>query len=184
MKTLLALLALCAAPAWGAADQEKPESPVKVRRLAAPEKALQFELLVPASIDEVWAAFTTKEGLATWLWKDVSVDLRKDGEWTVHFPGGSTGGGTIVDFTPQKKLTIRALCPEQFPTVRRERTTAVFEFAPAAEGKTRVTLTQTGWKQGKEWDDAYEYLANGNAQLMGQLLYRFTKGPIPWDQMK
>lgn len=25
--------------------------------------------------------------------------------------------------------------------------------------KTRVTLTQTGWKAGKEWDAAYEYLA-------------------------
>lgn len=183
MKTLLALLVVCAVPAWGVAEQEKPESPVKVRRLTAPEKALQFELLVPAGIGEVWAAFTTKEGLATWLWKDVSVDLLKDGDWTVHYPGGATGGGTIVDFTPQRKLVLRALCPEQFPTVRRERTTAVFEFEQT-EGKTRVTLTQTGWKQGKEWDDAYEYLARGNAQLLQQLLYRFTKGPIPWDQMK
>ena len=45
-----------------------------------------------------------------------------------------------------------------------------------------ATLTQTGWKQGKEWDDAYEYLAGGNAQLMGQLNYRFVNGPIAWKK--
>jgi len=150
--------------------------------VSAPEKALRFEVLVPATVEDVWTAFTTNAGLATWLWKDVTVDLRKEGEWTVHFPGGATGGGNIVEFTPQRRLVMRALCPEQFPTVRRERTTAVFEFQPV-DGKTRVTLTQTGWKQGKEWDDAYEYLAGGNAQLLNQLLYRFTKGPIQWDKM-
>lgn len=182
MKTLLALAVVVAAPLWCAADQEKPESPVKVTKLSAPEKALKFEVVVPATVEEVWNAFTTNAGIATWLWKDVTVDLRKDGEWTVNFPGGGTGGGNIVDFTPQRRLVMRALCPVQFPTVRRERTTAVFEFEPV-EGKTRVTLTQTGWKQGKEWDDAYEYLAGGNAQLLGQLLYRFTKGPIQWDKL-
>jgi len=182
MKTIFVLTMLCAVPAWCAADQEKPENPVRVTKVSAPEKALRFEVLVPATVEDVWTAFTTNAGLATWLWKDVTVDLRKEGEWTVHFPGGATGGGNIVEFTPQRRLVMRALCPEQFPTVRRERTTAVFEFQPV-DGKTRVTLTQTGWKQGKEWDDAYEYLAGGNAQLLNQLLYRFTKGPIQWDKM-
>jgi uncharacterized protein YndB with AHSA1/START domain len=147
--------------------------------VSAPEKALKFEVMIPAGVEEVWTAFTTNAGLSTWLWKDVTVDLRKGGEWTVHFPGGGTGGGNIVDFTPQRSILMKALCPEQFPTVRRERTNALFEFQPV-DGKTRVTLTQTGWKEGKEWDDAYEYLAGGNAQLLGQLLYRFTKGPIDW----
>ena len=57
------------------------------------------------------------------------------------------------------------LAPEQFPEVRKVGTTATFDFAPDGEG-TRVTLTQSGWKQGKEWDDAYEYLSHGNAQLL------------------
>ena len=34
-------------------------------------------------------------------------------------------------------------------------------------------LVQTGWKPGKEWDDAYEYLAGG-AQLLGMLHRRFV----------
>jgi uncharacterized protein YndB with AHSA1/START domain len=180
VKKRIALTLFCAAAAC-AAYQEKPPSLVRVTKIAAPEKALKFEVLVPAPVDQVWAAFTTKEGLATWLWKDVSVDLRQGGEWTVHFPGGSTGGGSIVDFTTQHRIEMRALCPDRFPTVRRERTTAVFEFAPA-RGGTRVTLLQTGWKAGKEWDDAYEYLSMGNAQLLEQLRTRFVSGPVQWEK--
>ena len=80
-------------------------------------------------------------------------------------------------------LAFHAMAPEQFPEVRRERTTAVFRFE-AVESGTKVTLLQTGWKMGKEWDDAYEYLAKGNAQLLNQLLYRFKNGPIDWSRMQ
>jgi uncharacterized protein YndB with AHSA1/START domain len=156
---------------------------VKVTKIGAPEKALQFEVTVPAKPADVWRAFTTKEGLQEWLWSDVTVDLREGGDWIVNFPGGKTGGGTIVSFEPMQSITMRAMAPEQFPEVRRERTTAVFRFEPVESG-TKVTLTQTGWKTGQEWDDAYEYLAAGNAQLLGQLLYRFKNGPIDWNRMK
>ena len=42
--------------------------PVSVTRVASPEKALRFEVTVAGSLDEVWAAFTTSEGLGAWLW--------------------------------------------------------------------------------------------------------------------
>jgi uncharacterized protein YndB with AHSA1/START domain len=158
------------------------DNPVKVTKLEEPEKALLFEVMVPAKLDEVWRAFTTKEGAQEWLWPDMTVELREGGDWIVHYPGGKTGGGTIVSFEPMQSITMRAMAPEQFPEVRRERTTAVFRFE-AAESGTKVTLLQTGWKKGKEWDEAYEYLASGNAQLLKQLLYRFQKGPIDWDKM-
>jgi uncharacterized protein YndB with AHSA1/START domain len=41
--------------------------PVSVQHLAAPEKALRVEVVVPASLDEVWTAFTTQAGLQSWL---------------------------------------------------------------------------------------------------------------------
>jgi uncharacterized protein YndB with AHSA1/START domain len=174
---------LCGAPFLAGAQPGAAGTPVQVTRTETPEKALKFEVVVPAKLDDVWTVFTTNAGLVTWLWSDVTVDLKKGGEWTVHYPGGGTGGGTITDFTPQRRLVMRALAPPQFPEVRRERTTAVFDFEPL-DGQTRVTLTQTGWKQGKEWDEAYDYLAKGNAQLLEQLRYRFVKGPIDWQAAK
>ena len=83
MKTLFLSLALCAMVS--AQDTPKPPASVKVTRLDSP-KALKFEVIVPAKLDEVWTAFTTSAGLNTWLWQDCTVDLREGGGWTVHYP--------------------------------------------------------------------------------------------------
>jgi uncharacterized protein YndB with AHSA1/START domain len=166
-----------------AASATFADDTVKVTRIDTPDKALRFEVTVPAKLDDVWRAFTTKEGAQEWLWPDMTVELKEGGDWMVHYPGGKTGGGTIFSFEPMQSITMRAMAPEQFPEVRRERTTAEFRFE-AIESGTKVTLLQTGWKQGKEWDDAYEYLAKGNAQLLNQLLYRFQNGPIDWSRLQ
>jgi uncharacterized protein YndB with AHSA1/START domain len=155
--------------------------PVTVTRVASPEKALRFEVIVPGSLDQVWAAFTTNDGLAAWLWRDVRVDARPGGDWLALFPG-STGGGTIVSLVPKQQLVIAALAPDRFPTVRKERTRAMFEFAAVTPDSTDVTLVQTGWKAGDEWDAAYDYLAGGNSELLNQLYQRFVTGPVVWPK--
>lgn len=155
-------------------------TPVTVERVASPEKALRFEVTVPAPLDAVWDAFTTKDGLQTWLWRDCRVHLAAGGDWIVQYTPTATGGGTIVSFAPKREIVIRALAPEQFPTVRETRTTATFQFASAGPSATRVILIQTGWQTGAEWDAAYDYLTKGNAQLLLQLHTRFVSGPIKW----
>jgi uncharacterized protein YndB with AHSA1/START domain len=145
------------------------------------DRALTIEITVPALRAEVWKAFTTSAGLSTWLAPNATVDLKPGGDWMVHFPGGSTGGGTIVSFVPEKEIVLSALAPDQFPTVRAQRTTARFTFESRGEA-TVVRLTQTGWKDGDEWDRAYEYLTAGNAQLLATLHRRFVSGPIDWSK--
>lgn len=171
--TQLLLLALLTLPL-------SAQTHVHVIKEATPEKALLFEVEIPASLDDVWAAFTTSVGLSTWLTPGAVVELRKGGEWTAHFPGGATGGGTVVDFDPKSKLVISAKAPPTFPHVAAERTTATWTFEPVSDKITRVKLRQTGWKAGEEWDKAYEYLAVGNAQLLDTLSRRFESGPIDW----
>jgi uncharacterized protein YndB with AHSA1/START domain len=153
---------------------------VAVVKLKEPARALKFDVLIPAKPADVWQAFTTSAGLNTWLWQDCTVDLREGGGWIVRYPGGKTGGGTIVSFHDGQQLVLHAMAPERFPEVRSVGTTAVFDFAAEGE-RTRVTLTQTGWKEGQEWDDAFEYLASGNAQLLEQLYSRFAHGPMKWQ---
>jgi uncharacterized protein YndB with AHSA1/START domain len=157
---------------------------VSVTKTATPERRLDFEVILPATPEAVWEALSTSAGLSTWLWRDCVVDLRVGGDWLVKFPGGSTGGGTILAFVPEKQIEIAALAPEQFPTVRRARTRAVFSLEPVQDGKaTRLHLAQTGWKQGEEWDKAYAYLAGGNAELLNNLHKRFVDGPFDWDAL-
>ncbi len=145
------------------------------------EKAFVIELTIPAPREAVWQAFSTSEGLSTWLTPGAVVDLRPGGEWTAHFPGGKTGGGTIISFVPGEEMVLAAQAPEKFPMVRAQRTTARFHFESRGN-ETVVRLTQTGWKTGPEWDRAYEYLVAGNAALLGTLHRRFVDGPIDWEK--
>jgi uncharacterized protein YndB with AHSA1/START domain len=172
--TIFAVLAWGCVP--GTLAQTSPTAPN-----AEPEK-LVIEVEVPAPVTEVWRAFSTRDGLITWLTPDAVVDLRPGGDWLCRFPGGSTGGGTIVSLVPEKELVVAALAPDKFPHLRAERTRAVFQFEPRG-GSTIVRLTQTGWKSGDEWTRAYEYLLAGNAQLLSSLHKRFVDGPVDWKKV-
>ena len=156
-------------------------SHVRVTKTRAPLKRLDFEVVVPATVDAVWDAFTSDAGVATWCAPKAKVRLELGGDWEVGFAGAAPGGGTILAWLPNEMLTIHAMAPENFPTVRRERTIAVFRFETAGEKQTRVRLSQFGWKDGEEWDRAYEYLAQGNAMLLNMLYKRFAEGPLDWD---
>jgi hypothetical protein len=69
-----------------------------------------------------------------------------------------------------------------FPHVAAERTTATWIFEPVSDKVTQIKLQQTGWKEGEEWDKAYDYLAAGNAQLLDTLRRRSESGPIDWNK--
>ncbi len=157
------------------------QSPEKPGKMVVADKVLVLEVTVPAPLNAVWEAFTTSAGLSTWLTPGAVVDLKEGGEWTAHFPGGSTGGGTILSFIPEKELVLSALAPDKFPMVRATRTKARFQFEAKGDS-TIVRLTQTGWKEGEEWVKAYEYLTVGNAQLLATLHHRFVNGPIDWTK--
>jgi uncharacterized protein YndB with AHSA1/START domain len=175
MKAVLLSIFLTMAGAGLSAAQDGPTP-------AAPPQELVIQVEVPAPLHAVWQAFTTSEGLTTWLTPEATVDLRPGGEWTARFPGGSTGGGTILSFVAERELVISALAPDRFPRVRAERTRAVFQFEARGES-TIVRLTQSGWKAGPEWTSAYEYLVAGNAQLLATLHKRFVDGPMDWKKI-
>jgi uncharacterized protein YndB with AHSA1/START domain len=174
MKMILLALALSVTAAVA-------QEPAKAVKAAAADKVLVLEVTVPAPLHAVWEAFTTSAGLSTWLTPGAVVDLKEGGEWTAHFPGGSTGGGTILSYVPEKELVLSAMAPDKFPTVRATRTRARFQFEAKGDS-TVVRLTQTGWKEGEEWVKAYEYLTVGNAQLLATLHHRFVNGPIDWTK--
>src|SRR6267378_2616500 len=125
---------------------------------------------------------TTTAALITWLAPDAKVDLRPGRDWLAFFPG-TAGGGTILSFKSDERLEVSALAPAAFPTVRKERTNALFELEAVDATSTRVSLIQTGWKDGPEWDKAFDYLAGGNAQLLAGLRQRFITGPIDWNKI-
>ena len=157
-------------------------TPTKIAAMApSNDKILLLSITIPAPRSEVWHAFATSDGLSAWLTPGAVVDLRPGGEWTAHYPGGKTGGGTIISFVPEEEIVLSAMAPEEFPTVRATRTRARFRFESRGD-HTIVELEQTGWQNGAEWDKAYEHLFAGNAYLLATLHRRFVNGPIDWGK--
>lgn len=157
------------------------QNAVKVTKSTTPEKRLDFEVVVAGGLEDVWKCFSTRAGMIEWLTPDAEVELKPGGAWLAKFgPSVAPGGGKILSFEPRQFIAIHAMAPEMFPTVRREGTTAVFTFDPVDEAHTVVHLSQTGWKDSEEWNKAYAYLAEGNAQLLSGLKGRFDHGPVDW----
>jgi uncharacterized protein YndB with AHSA1/START domain len=177
-RTLMALV-VAGLVTFSSAGAAQIVNPVTVVKGTSPRQ-LQFDVDVPAGIEEVWKAFSTREGMIAWLAPDAKIELRPGGDWLVMFPGAAPGGGKIEAFDAPGRIVIHAMAPEKFPEVRSVGTTATFTLTSCGNACTHVRLVQTGWKEGKEWEDAYEYLAGGNAQLLGMLYRRFVSGPQQW----
>ncbi|MFN2634756.1 MAG: SRPBCC domain-containing protein [Thermoanaerobaculia bacterium] len=92
---LLGALPLIAAPAT-----TFTQGAVKVTETRSPAKRLYFEVVVPATPERVWAAFTTSEGLTTWLAPSAKVRLELGGEWQVSFGSGAPSGGNGSELAP------------------------------------------------------------------------------------
>ena len=150
---------------------------------------IEWEVVVPTTIDRMWKAWTDPEELATWAGPAAAVDLRPGGDWHIYFdpdaPPGERGGdaSSVLGFVPGRELRLAAGAPVKFPSVRAERTELIVRIDPVGYGHVRVHAVQLGWKPGDEWDRAYRAMAHANAEWLSWLHRRYTAGPIDWAVM-
>lgn len=152
----------------------------------APERAIRLEALVKGSQEDVWKAWTTTEGAKTFFAPGANIDARPDGPYEIFFnpaaPKGERGGDDMRVLAVQapKMISFTWNAPPSLPNARKQRTSVVVRLSPADGGKTRVTLVQTGWGEGDEWDKAFEYLTKAWPWVLKNLEERFEKGPKDW----
>jgi uncharacterized protein YndB with AHSA1/START domain len=153
----------------------------------AADRVLRAEIEVNAPVSEVWKAWTTDAGIATFFAPAGRVDLRVDGTYDVWFnPAGKPGergaeGMRILDVEPTKRFAFTWNAPPSIPAIRAKRTVVILDFAPNGPGTTRLRFTQLGWGDGPDWDTAYDYFDRAWAGfVLPALVYRFEKGPIDW----
>ncbi|MEO1129081.1 MAG: SRPBCC domain-containing protein [Planctomycetota bacterium] len=187
---VLILAAVCPAQA------QSPPTGVQIT-LADGTRALRHVVTVPASLDDVWSAWTTEDGVRRFLGVGSSIELRAGGSYEFYFvpdaPEGERGGegNTVLAYLPQRMLSFTWNAPPTLADVRDERTIVVLEFDEIAPGAVRVTLTHHDFGAGGQWDDAYAYftrawggvltaLRNHFVQLSSKSAETFTTGREPW----
>ncbi|KAA0225795.1 SRPBCC domain-containing protein [candidate division KSB1 bacterium] len=154
----------------------------------AVERAVVVEVVVNASPDKVWLAWTTEEGVTSFFAPACKLDLRVLGVYEMYFaphaaPGLRGGeGNMILAIQPEKMLSFTWNAPPHLPNVRQQRTSVVVRLKEINNNQTRVTLTEIGWGENEEWDQAYQYFSAAWKYVLGNLKRRFAEGPIDWQK--
>jgi uncharacterized protein YndB with AHSA1/START domain len=152
------------------------------------ERILRAEIELPAPVSDVWNAWTTDAGIATFFAPAGKVDLRVGGTYDVWFnPAGKPDergaeGMRILDVEPMKRFVFTWNAPPSIPAIRHRWSVVTLEFEKVGETRTRLRFTHSGWGNGPEWDKAYSYFDSAwGTIVLPNLVYRFTKGPIDWN---
>lgn len=152
----------------------------------AAERALDKEVTVPAGVDAVWQAWTTSEGIKTFFAPDAVVEPRVGGAFQIYIDPGAEPGSKgaddmrILAIQPKKMLSFDWNAPPSLPQARQQRTFVIVRLYPVDAKTTRVTLHHTGWGDGGEWDQAYQYFDRAWGTVLAGLKTRFEQGPKDW----
>ena len=165
---LVSLLALL--PGAGRAEEDNP---------------LVHEGVVPGALDQVWAAFTTRAGLESWMVAQAEIDLRIGGRLKTQYnPAGSVDDAkaienTILSYEPRRMLSFRVTQAPQgfpFPNAIRKMWTVVY-FEAQGEKATRVREVCLGFSDDDESRKMREFFNRGNAITLERLQKRFAPKP-------
>ena len=154
------------------------------------ERVVKAEVVVNAALTDVWAAWTTEAGVKTFFAPACKIELRAGGAYEMYFnPNGGEGerggeGNTILAIQPHNMFAFTWNAPPHFPNVRKQHTSVVLRFKEIAPGKTRVTLVESGWGEGEEWDQAFAYFNRAWSEIvLPRLQHRFAHGPLDWNNL-
>jgi len=152
------------------------------------ERAIEKSVVVAAPLEDVWRAWTSTEGAETFFAPRARVELEIGGAYEMYFmtdaPEGQQGseGCRILSYLPGRMLSFDWNAPPEFPDERKARTWVVVLLSDAGEGRTAVSLTHLGWKQGGHWDDVYAYFQRAWDVVIERLEHIYRVGPLDWNR--
>jgi len=154
------------------------------------ERVLRHELLIEASLEELWNAMTTEDGLKSFMVPTAKVELKTGGAWETNYRMGSRIGdpdnirNQVLCYIPLEMLALKINLTAAFPEWPRNAGTlfAVLTLKQLEPKRVLVTESMLGWGQGPDWDKTYGFFEWGNAYTLGQLYKRFAEGPIDWTK--
>ena len=151
-------------------------------------KQIEYQVVIPAPVREVWEDWTTEEGVRTFFAPECRIDLRVGGAYEMYFnpaaPAGERGGEglTILAIQPESLFSFTWNTPPSLPEVRGQLTHVALHFQEAGQDRTILRLVHDGWGKGGQWDQAFEYFTRAWGEVvLPRLEYRFRVGPLDWE---
>ncbi len=141
------------------------------------DKRLVDQFEIDASVDAVWNAFTTTDGLKLWVAPLADIDFRVGGKWRANYnKDGKLGDATTIENTilcydPKRMLSIKATgFPKGFEFVDAAKETwSVFYFTEVSDTKTRIEIVGLGYTDSEQSKKMRAFFKPANKYSMDQL---------------
>jgi uncharacterized protein YndB with AHSA1/START domain len=156
--------------------------PISVRVFGAEDGPLVHEGIVAAPLDDVWTAFTTKDGQESWMVAHSEIDLKIGGQMRTHYdPKGSIGDtktivNTIICYDPKRMLSLKVSKPPDgfpFPNAVKNMWTVIY-FEANGPTTTRVRTVSLGFRDDAESKKMRAFFDRGNAFTLKKLQEKFA----------
>ncbi|MBK8267652.1 MAG: SRPBCC domain-containing protein [Planctomycetes bacterium] len=148
-------------------------------------KILRKEVIVRATVTEVWHAWTTSEGIASFFIPESNVDLRIGGPFELFMgmdeadESGLRGSESckILGYLENEVLSFEWSFPPAVMNLRKSgaKTHVVIRLIDLGDGRVKVTLSQLGWGTGEDWDAGHAYFDKAWGMVLGMLKDHFDK---------
>lgn len=142
-----------------------------------------FHVEIDASIDDIWHAFTTSEGLQSWVAPLADIDFKVGGKWrTTYNANGKLGDdstieNTILSYDPKKMITLKATgFPKGFIFEAAAKDAwSVFYFSALSATKTKITVVGLGYNDTELSQKMRAFFQSANQYSMDQLKLAMKK---------
>ncbi len=143
-------------------------------------------MLINAPIEKVWQAWTTAEGLKSFLAPGNNVDVRVGGRFDIYFfpdrePGRrGTENMRLLILEPKNRLAFTWDQPLFFPEVRDQHTWVTVTLRARNENQTDVHITHGGFGDHGQWIGVKTYFRNSWQTILTRLEWTMYNGPMDW----
>lgn len=151
------------------------------------DQTIKLEIVVNASVEKVWWAWTTREGIRSFFAPDCDIDLKVLGKYDILFapsaPVGLRGaeGNLLLAIQEKKMLAFTWDAPPHFPEIRKQRTSVVIKLEQLELNKTKLIFRHTGWGEGEDWKKVRDYFVSAWGDVvLPYLKYSLEVGPVDW----
>ena len=149
---------------------------------------IELEIEINCSLDELWQAWTTKEGIKSFFAPDCDIEFKVDGKFEIFFDTealyGLKGseGMKILAIQDKRMLAFTWNAPPSIPSIRTQRTHVVLYFTEVSPKRCKLHLINDGYGDSEDWLKALAYFESAWGKVVLPRLKQYLEHcSIKWD---
>jgi uncharacterized protein YndB with AHSA1/START domain len=148
---------------------------------AAASDPIVSEAMVDAPAEQVWRAWTTVEGMQSWMVAKTDIDLRVGGLWRTSYSRDADLGGDaaihhrVLALDPGRMLAFQTIkAPKTFPFPSAILKTWTVVYLDEVDARhTKVTVRMLGYTDDEESQKMRAFFETGNKATLDALVKKF-----------